>query len=407
VKLRFYNDEPNMFEALFFIGSQGWKGFRRSVALSRTLRRIYENGGLVKIEESGEDKVMTYPYTEISQDDFNLHLEMHMIPGQTQSDWERKLDAFGHALGADLVKTSIKRGVVEITVQHTQMNVNEVIYKTDDLHDISIGYQSGGILKWNFDKHPHALIVGMTGTGKSTFVRNLLAQFREDWTLKIVDGKYVEFNFMSDLGYDVATSHEDFLGYVEDAQNELDGRFRKLQDSKKNNYKDLGMNPYFLLCDEFIFLAEELPAKPKKPGEKSERDQLFAKLRDISLRGRAAGVFLILILQRPDSSFMPTIVRDNLMCKVVLGGSETALEMAFGSEHKKLAHLDQGQGYCMIDDLATFSFPNYEQDEFVSDMKVRTRASAKTMADSKKVVDMYKRNVTEISNEMTGTSLRG
>jgi hypothetical protein len=37
--------------------------------------------------------------------------------------------------------------------------------------------------------------VGLTGTGKSTFVRNLLTQFPKDWILKIVDGKYVEFTF--------------------------------------------------------------------------------------------------------------------------------------------------------------------------------------------------------------------
>lgn len=374
--LRFYHEEPNPLEALFYITFQGWKGFRKSRRLSQVLRKIFENSGLAKIETNEEQQVIVYPYTEVKEDPFNLHLTFHMIAGQTAAEWERKLDAFSHALGADLVKSSIKRGIVELTVQHTAMSTTEVIYKEDDRHFISLGYKAGGVLEWEFDKHPHALIVGLTGTGKSTFVRNLLTQFREDWILKIVDGKYVEFTFMTDLGYDVATSPQDFMKYVDEAQQEVDDRFRQLQETRNNNYKDMGMKPYFLLCDEFIFLAEEVPNKKKQGEAESERDKLFSKLRDISLRGRAAGVFLILILQRPDSSFMPTIVRDNLMCKIVLGGSQTALEMAFGSEHKKLSHLDQGQGYAMIDELIPFMFPNYEQSQFVSDLQGRITDSA-------------------------------
>lgn len=405
-KLSFYY-EPAAWSALFTLCTKGWKTYWRSLQLSKVLRRSFENSGLVKQElgygTNGEEiKVMTYPFVEAYEDAYNLYLTFHMIPGQLGTEWERKVEAFPHALGSDLVKISVRRGVVDLIVQHTQMNVHQVLYKEDGRHAISVGYKAGGILDWNFDQMPHALIVGLTGQGKSTFVRNLLTQFREDWTLKIVDGKYVEFTFMSDLGYDVATTHREFLSYVDDAQKELDDRFRRLQDSRKNNYNDLGMKPYFLLCDEFIFLVEEVSTKKKQGEDKSDRDKLFAKLRDISLRGRAAGVFLILILQRPDSSFLPTVIRDNLMCKIVLGGSETAFNMAFGSEYKGLANLDLGQGYCLLDDIGTFSFPNYEQDQFMEDLSDRVAASP--LEQNGKVVELKRQKTDESENERVRSS---
>jgi DNA segregation ATPase FtsK/SpoIIIE-like protein len=164
------------------------------------------------------------------------------------------------------------------------------------------------------------------------------------------------------------------------------------------------MKPYFLLCDEFIFLVEEVSTKKKQGEDQSDRDKLFAKLRDISLRGRAAGVFLILILQRPDSSFLPTVIRDNLMCKVVLGGSETAFNMAFGSEYKGLANLDLGQGYCLLDDIGTFSFPNYEQDEFMNDLAGKVGASAQVEGNKGNLVELQRKKADRSENEMVRSS---
>jgi len=86
----------------------------------------------------------------------------------------------------------------------------------------------------------------------------------------------------------------------------------------------------------------------------------------------ASFVFLILITQRPDSEFLPTVVRDNLMCKVALGnGSDTALKMCFDEKAKGLETLKgPGMGYCMVggEEVRPFKFPFYSLKRFKEDL---------------------------------------
>lgn len=379
MKLKFYREQPNICWAVSWslVGRYNW--FMVSRRISKVLRETFENAGLSvkkKVEKwdlQGEKKlvdVVIYPGVTVKMDDHNYYFEFRLVHGQTRKQWESKMDSIVQALSGELVQFKMRQGLVAMTIEHTAMDSSVVPYKEDEEHYLNVGYSVGGMVRWKFDSDPHCLVVGVTGSGKSTFIRSLLIQFPKDWVLKVVDGKFVEFTFLSDMGYDVASSKESFMDYIDDAQDEVNRRFRMLQENRKNNYNQLGLKPYFLLVDEFIFLAEELSQTKKKGEDKSDRDKMFGKLRDISLRGRAAGVFLILILQRPDSSFMPTVVRDNLMLKVVLKGSETAFDMAFGSQYKKLEALEPGGGYYMIEEEPKkFVFPNYELEQFQEDLK--------------------------------------
>lgn len=389
--------------------------FRESKEVSRAIRETMENAGLAQVSKvekirDGEryiEDVVEYPATTIYKDDYNYYVSFEMLFGQTTRQWESRLDAFSNALRCDVVEYSVGRGLVEMTMQHSVIPAT-IPYKEDNEHYLTVGFGAGGKVNWGFDESPHMLLVGQTGTGKSTFLRSLLVQFRKDWILKIVDGKYVEFTFLEDLGYSVAVSKEEFLQYVDKAQSEVDERFKLMKAKRKNNYRQLNMKPYFLLCDEFIFLVESLDAKKGKGEKESERERLYRKLIDIALRGRAAGVFLILILQRPDASFIPTVIRDNLACKVVLGGGGTALEMAFGPEHRDLPGLPKGCGYCSIDNgqIKNFSFANYDLDHFARDLReVDTAIAALEEKEISKMSESNKNNEEEGGEEAHTTEL--
>ena len=353
--------------------------------LSRVLRETLEHAGLVvhvQHERALKDgrmkrETVTYlPGVKVRLDETNYYVTFRMLPGQTEKQWENRVDAFAHALGCSLVASRIERGKVELTLQHGELEAPGVAYKTDEGHTLAIGYGVGGLVEWDFDQFPHALIVGPTGTGKSTFMRNLLIQLRKEWTVKIADGKQVEFSALARRGFDVAADVEGFVRLVDEAQGEVEKRFRRMKDEGRNNYREIGLEPYFLIVDEAIYLLEALDDRRSKEKPQSDRERIMNKIRDISLRGRAAGVFLVLIFQRPDSTVMPTIIRDNLMAKVCLGGSETALEMCFGKERSKtLDPVKPGYGYVAIGDEVPrlFRFPDYSQEKFLADMDNRER----------------------------------
>ncbi|MBA4544690.1 DUF815 domain-containing protein [Thermoactinomyces daqus] len=378
-KLKFYEEQPSILWAVpwSLMGKYDW--FMLSRKVSAVLRETMVNAGLVlkeKVEKEnlkGEKKIVDkiiYPRVEVKMDEYNFYLWFRMISGQTRKMWESKIDAFSQSLGGDLVGSKMRHGVVEIVVQHSLMDVTQVLRKNDDEHYLYIGYKAGGVLKWDFDSYPHMLLVGVTGAGKSTFLRMILTQIPRDWTLRIVDGKQVEFTYMKDFGYDVVDSKEGFLRYVDDAIDEMENRYRYMTSQRKNHYKDCGLKPYFLVLDEWISLVENLEKKGVK-GEKAEREIFFEKMKTLTTKGRAAGVFVIGILQRPDTEFMSGVVRDMFTCKVVLKGLSVAFKMAFDEDGKGLEILDKGQGYCMIDDISVFSFPNYELDEFIEDLERR------------------------------------
>lgn len=355
-----------------------WRRHRECVWISSILRETMLGCGLGYEEkvrvQIGRDTVTetqaTFPKVEILKDKFNYYFKFKLLPGQMSKEWLTKSEAFSHSLELPLVKTKVEKGYCMMVIQHQQLDSSFVPKKTDASHSIALGYRLGERFEWEFNEFPHCLIVGLTGSGKSTFVRNLLIQFDRDWIVKIVDGKFVEFSFMKRLGYDVATSETEFISYVEEAHQEVIRRFEEMKNQDVNDYRDLGYKPYFLLVDEFIFLVETLSTKKDKETGKTDRDKLFDKLRDIALRGRSAGVNLILILQRPDSSFLPTVIRENLTTKIVLGGSETAFDMAFGSENKKLQRLPKGEGYILKgQELTNFSFANYSMEDFKEDLQ--------------------------------------
>ena len=93
------------------------------------------------------------------------------------------------------------------------------------------------------------------------------------------------------------------------------------------NYAYLGLEPYFLIFDEFVAFMEMLNSK--------ERDLVLTKLKQIVMLGRQAGFFIILACQRPDAKYLGDGIRDQFNFRVALGRmSELGYGMMFGVNHE-------------------------------------------------------------------------
>ena len=205
-----------------------------------------------------------------------------------------------------------------------------------------------GSLSWDFKKVPHALITGSTGGGKSYFmfyfIRSILKLGAD---VKIIDPKRSDlFRFRSFLGDEnVVHSAGGALPMCRKLVTEMERRYELLDKVPfGSDYDDIGLEPTFLIFDEFVGFLEVL----KKVEEKKE---VMAYLLDVVLKGRQAGIFVVFATQRADAAYMTGIIRDNLGLRISLGVlSASGYRMTFGDIERKLEKFEQnnGHGYIFI-----------------------------------------------------------
>lgn len=223
-------------------------------------------------------------------------------------------------------------------------------------NDDTIGYNNTSIiplnnnLTWNISKQPHALICGGTGSGKTYFINYLILEFlKKQSDLYICDPKNSDLGQLkSYLGADkVATDGNNIAKICRLTNEAMEQRYTDMNNNNNfvygSNYIDHNYNPIILIFDELgAFRA---------CADKKTYDETMSYLKAIILKGRQAGVFVILATQQPNANNIPTEIRDNLSMIIALGNmSNQGYQMCFGETVKDLQSISgAGCGYIYLD----------------------------------------------------------
>jgi hypothetical protein len=185
-----------------------------------------------------------------------------------------------------------------------------------------VGVDVGGESHWLNLADPsdcHLLVAGTTGSGKSEFLRSLIASLAlrlepRQLQFVLIDPKRVTFNLRSSGPYlksPVAYNLEEALPLIEGCMAEMDRRYRLLEDRKLANVADLPADllpRIVLIIDEFASFLED----------KDSKKVVTALLKRIGAMARAAGIHLILSTQRPDKDVITPLLRENLPGRIAL-----------------------------------------------------------------------------------------
>lgn len=200
---------------------------------------------------------------------------------------------------------------------------------------VSVGTGFDGLTFWDWVQYPHCLIVAETGQGKSVFVRYVLnGLFTSNTDVWLVDGKMVDYYSYRDLFTRYISNEvsniEQVIDFVHAFRLEMLERQRELKSMGLTNFiDDESMNSKILVLEEYIVL---LDCMTKKQREVFEED-----IRAILLLGRAMGYDLLVTMQRGDTAYIKGAMRDNFMCRVLLGSfSDTSSRMMFDDTLKSL-----------------------------------------------------------------------
>ncbi|MBV8102933.1 MAG: PD-(D/E)XK nuclease family protein, partial [Verrucomicrobia bacterium] len=169
----------------------------------------------------------------------------------------------------------------------------------------------------------HGLIAGSSGSGKSEFLKAVIATLvsrsePDILQISLIDPKRVTFGGLGKSAYlpqDVLYTVEDALLCLKGAADDMESRYDQLLRDGFNKIADWiaagkrGLPYHVIVFDEF---ADFINAGKK---EKNEFERLV-KL--ISAKGRAAGIHLLIATQRPDRDVITGQIKANLPFKVCL-----------------------------------------------------------------------------------------
>lgn len=204
-----------------------------------------------------------------------------------------------------------------------------------------------------FKDGPHALIAGMTGSGKSEWIQSLLLSLcilysPDQINIIVIDYKGSSFASKIDslphvIGV-IDNLNEDLDRCIKIIKLELKRRQVYFQEKGYAHINDSNLSHLFIICDEFAEL-------------KKERSDFVDELVSISRIGRSLGIHLILATQKP-SGIVSEEILNNSNLKVALKlldrmesmqlvGSEDALYLNSSGEFILKSNISYYQGKAM------------------------------------------------------------
>ena len=182
----------------------------------------------------------------------------------------------------------------------------------------------------------HHLIVGQTGSGKSYALHGFLLQMSLksiEYHLYFADPKASSVALLGEMlsPDNTAEDFDDIVALLEKFVSDMQARRpvlkKRLRKKIDGDYRDFDLSPHILIFDEYAAFSMQLQAKDKK-----QRDHVNELISQIVLKGRQSGFFLWIVMQQAGSNNIPTLIRDNLPWKTVLGNAEDQTYVtAFGA----------------------------------------------------------------------------
>ncbi|CJQ09595.1 MULTISPECIES: FtsK/SpoIIIE domain-containing protein [Streptococcus] len=310
----------------------------------------------VKTDSGTRDKVV-FPVVYMKQNRYDLEIAFKMAGNKFQDKFKK--------IGSDL-ETTFFMDFMEVQ-DDVKFKTYKLAYsaflnriKVTDVNYSDKGIQLMKNLYWNPVDDPHLLVCGGTGGGKTVLLRTLIRAMAKVGVVDICDPKQADFVTMSEqkafegrISYEV----EDIVSMIGRAVQIMFARYAYMRKMREENGdKDLkkffeyGLEPYFLVCDEYNALCAMLDFQT--------RQRLDNAMGQFLLLGRQAGCFATIAMQKPSREDLGSKLQSNINFRISVGRlDEVGYDLAFGEvnrnkEFKYVKYLAgkrvYGRGYASV-----------------------------------------------------------
>lgn len=226
-----------------------------------------------------------------------------------KKEWLFK-QVFGITVELDMIDyRTFSMSIYTSSIQMFDYNSQEIDEALKGKLPVYVGKSRKGDVVYDMVEHPHLLIAGETGSGKSAALRSILTTLIRNVSnldLYCADLKRSEFHLFKGVARAVVYETHEVLALVTMIRTEMKRRGDVLEAAGVAHVDDLTepLNYIILAVDEVALL-------------KKEKD-IMNGIEEISTIGRALGVFLILSMQRPDAEVLNGKLKQNLTVRMAL-----------------------------------------------------------------------------------------
>lgn len=168
----------------------------------------------------------------------------------------------------------------------------------------------GNLVFTDISEHPHTLIAGTTGSGKSVANHNFIINciLREDVDLYLSDPKQIEFSIYQNhdaIKY-LATSYKGTISMLDKLLIVMKARIDLLKKYQKNSIKEI---PFIKKIVVVIDEISDLMLQDKSGNFKK-------MLLELAQKCRAVGIYLIISTQRPSAKIISGDIKANFLARI-------------------------------------------------------------------------------------------
>ncbi len=304
-------------------------------------------------KKNGDKKTVKFPKVYVKRDKYGLDATFILQGNKFQDKFLNIAKDLETMFDGDFIAKAFIKGFVSYQIAFGRIDGRLHI---KDVRMTDKGVRLMDNIYWNFDENPHLLVSGGTGGGKTVFLMSLIKALAEVGHVDICDPKKSDFTGLKDIPVfqsRVFFEKKDMIRCLKDNVEFMDKRYEAMANhpdfSPGKRYSAYNMKPKFLVFDEWAAFMATLDNDYKSYSLVQEY------LTQIILKGRQAGLFVVLGLQRPDGEYVKTALRDNFMKRITMGHLEdTGYNMMYGEanrnkEFKKVDTINgkkaRGRGY--------------------------------------------------------------
>lgn len=334
--------------------------FQKLERLAKLAFFLKENGYTytkkIKTDSGSRDKVI-FPAVYMKQNRYDLEIAFKMAGNKFQDKFKK--------IGSDL-ETTFFMDFMEVQ-DDIKFKTYKMAYsaflnriKVTDVNYSDKGIQLMKNLYWNPVDDPHLLVCGGTGGGKTVLLRTLIRAMAKVGVVDSCDPKQADFVTMAEQkAFEGRISYEvqDIVSMIERAVVIMFARYAYMRMKREENgdkdlkkFYEYGLEPYFLVCDEYNALCAMLDFQT--------RQRLDNAMGQFLLLGRQAGCFATIAMQKPSREDLGSKLQANINFRISVGRlDEVGYDLAFGEvnrnkEFKYVKYLAgkrvYGRGYASV-----------------------------------------------------------